>query len=271
MGVTRTNSPGKRAIVGTAPGTPAPVVGATLTEVPRDGERPQKTGPDFQTKLNELKACIASADWDGLEKRLPDCMAENAALTAGYLDAALPSRSRDVILPRVVQLWAARSPLEALEWTVKLKDFDEIETLVGVVYLKWAETAPQAAVAAETKIGALGASRGDVLRNLTGQWAERDLTAASAWVVSQPADDLRAELIEQIAIRLTKTDPSKAAKLVVKEIPVGTRQNEAIIAVLHQWALRDMEKAKVWALHFPADEVLSVKIRNELDGIGMGL
>lgn len=192
-------------------------------------------------------------------------------MTASYLDEVLPSGSRDVILPRVVQLWAARSPLEALEWTVKLKDFDEIETLVGVVYLKWAETAPQAAVAAEAKIGALGASRGEVLRNLTGQWAERDLTAASEWAVSQPADDLRAELIEQIAIRLTKTDPAQAAKWVVKEIPSGTRQNEAIIAVLHQWALKDMERAKAWASHFPADEGMSVKIRNELDGIAMGL
>lgn len=235
------------------------------------GEVPKASALDFQASLKQLAASAVSSDWGQIDKLLSVCMAENPAETAAYLDAARLGGNRELVLTRVAQLWSAHDPVAALQWAVRRDDVGEQESLAGAVYLKWAEADPASAVSAAEQVGGLNTTRMDVTRNLVSQWAARDLPASVSWVKARPPGDSRTQLIEQVAIRLAETSPASAVGLVEENIPPGNRHNEAIIAVLHQWALHDFSGAKAWASHFPVDEVMSVKIRNELDAVGAGL
>lgn len=110
----------------------------------------------------------------------------------------------------------------------------------------------------DTKPGLIG--------NLTTQWAARDFDAALAWVRQLESSDQRDELFARLVFVASKSDPAAAARLVIGEITPGSRQDEAAISVLHQWALRDLPAAAAWATAFPTGE-LSERARSEIEGL----
>ncbi len=62
------------------------------------------------------------------------------------------------------------------------------------------------------------------------------------------------------------TEPAAAANFVVREIPPGSAQTEAVISILHQWALRNFDDAAAWVELFPDGEIRERAI-NELAGV----
>lgn len=252
-----------------------PVAGSTALppalSTPANAPESKTAAPDFRTLLERIAAAAVSNNWARIDGDLAVCVAGNPRATAAYLDAAQLGGNRELLLGRFAQLWSAGDPVAALQWAVSRDDVGEQEFLSGTVYLKWAETDPASAVAAAEKVRILGPTRTDVMRNLVSQWAGQDLASSLSWVKARPVDDQRSQLIGQVAIRLAETSPVEAIALVQEDIAPGNRQREAILAVLHQWAIHDLPAAKAWASHFPADEVMRIKIRNELDAIGTGL
>ncbi|MEO7341735.1 MAG: hypothetical protein ABI073_12720 [Luteolibacter sp.] len=52
----------------------------------------------------------------------------------------------------------------------------------------------------------------------------------------------------------------------MENVPAGRAQTEAVMAVLHQWALRDLTAAGKWVEDFPESD-LRTRAVSELNGI----
>jgi hypothetical protein len=102
--------------------------------------------------------------------------------------------------------------------------------------------------------------------NLTQKWAGEDLNAARDWVVNQPDSEIRGALLHRIAIEQTESDPVAAAHLVAEEIPPGPAQTEAVVTVVHRWALHDPTSAAAWAESFPVG-LIRLRAQQELYGL----
>jgi len=105
-----------------------------------------------------------------------------------------------------------------------------------------------------------------LLENLVGQWATQDLQASHEWVLQQAPGESRDVLMERVAFVCSQSDPVTAARIVTDEMTPGQWQTEAAIAVLHQWALRDLNAAAAWASAFP-DGPLRQRAINEIEGL----
>lgn len=159
----------------------------------------------------------------------------------------------------LARLLAKRNPHQAMQWASAMAAAEERETLMSDICLTWAETNPlQALAMIDSK---LTTSRPNTLASVIAMWASKDLSSASRWVLAQPRDHVRNELVQRLAIKQAELQPRQAAKLVLEEIPGGETQSEAIISVLHQWALRDAVSAKAWIELFPAGPTKERAIR----------
>jgi len=73
-------------------------------------------------------------------------------------------------------------------------------------------------------------------------------------------------LMARLAYVQSQTDPASGARLAVKEIAAGSVQDEAVISVVHQWALRDLAGAQAWVNKFPEGPI-RVRASTELIGV----
>ena len=105
-----------------------------------------------------------------------------------------------------------------------------------------------------------------LLTSLIGQWAIHDFDGAHVWIKTQEAGDWRNDMLARLAFIRAQTDPLAAARLAVVEISSGRARDEAMISVLHQWALRDPEMAKAWADSFQ-DDILKTRALAEIQGL----
>ncbi len=105
-----------------------------------------------------------------------------------------------------------------------------------------------------------------LLTSLVGQWALHDFDGAHAWIKTQEIGDWRNDMLARLAYLRAQTDPLAAARLAVAEISPGPARDEAMISVLHQWALRDPETAKAWADSF-RDDRLKTRALAEIQGL----
>lgn len=105
-----------------------------------------------------------------------------------------------------------------------------------------------------------------LLTSLIGQWAMDDFDGAHAWIKIQETGDWRNDMLARLAYLRAHSDPLAAARIAVAEISPGRARDEAMISVLHQWALRDPEPAKAWADSF-RDDTLKTRALAEIQGI----
>lgn len=118
--------------------------------------------------------------------------------------------------------------------------------------LRLAETDPLAAIDLAIAQN-LSADDPGLLPALMLRWAERDFSGALDWTRAQPRDAWRDDILARLAFLRAQTEPLVAAHLVVTDIPSGPARDEAIISVVHQWALRDTEAAGLWAESLDAE------------------
>lgn len=135
--------------------------------------------------------------------------------------------------------------------------------------LELAETDPRAALELAITTRLYDTTPG-LLENLTGQWAARDDKAAHAWVLQQSPGEWRDSLMARVAYSLSQSNPAEAAQIVASEISEGSVQDEAAISVLHQWALRDYDDAKSWAVTF-APGPFKARALAEVEGVNQYL
>jgi hypothetical protein len=173
--------------------------------------------------------------------------------------------THDLVLHRVAQLWAARDTSAALDWAATLGNARERDEILNDVFLQIAESDPAEAVRTRRRY-VTDEKPNAGLEALAQRWAEKDFPAALDWALSGAAGEQRNQLIARLAYVQSQTAPFEAATLAVENVPAGRVQTEAVMAVLHQWALRDLTAAEQWAEGFPEGD-LRTRAVNELNGI----
>jgi hypothetical protein len=156
---------------------------------------------------------------------------------------------RQGLIRDLLTRWAARDAEAALKWVSSLKDASRRRSSRATVCLAIAEEDPRRAVVLALAHGADEEDDGGLLESLTMQWCEKETENVLEWAQSQPPGEWRERLLARASFVLSKTDPSRAAQLVAG-LEGGTLQDEAAVAVLHQWALKDPSAALQWAETF---------------------
>jgi len=102
--------------------------------------------------------------------------------------------------------------------------------------------------------------------SLVARWAAQDFERAYEWTKAQEPGPPRDEMFARLAYLRAQADPAAAARLVATDIPAGPVQDEAVISVIHQWALQDPHGAAIWAESLP-DETLRQRASEEIAGL----
>lgn len=145
--------------------------------------------------------------------------------------------------------WALRDAKAALGWVSSLEDPAARCSARSTVCLAVAEKDPRGAIMLALAHGADEDDDGGLLECLAMQWCEKESEAALDWAITQPSGEWRDRLVGGASFVVSKLDPVRAAHL-VSELEPGTLQDEAVMAVLHQWALKDSSAALQWAEAF---------------------
>lgn len=244
---------------------PGCAAGRSVAEEPDTAE--MTVGKGASTALELLRQALGSKDprrqEAAMEKLIPACLAIDAAETARMV-ARLPAGPwRERALRLLAQTWAGSDARVALDWAARLPDKTERSVALADACLGVAEKDPRLALqlAAEYRIpdNALWA-------NLTQQWAEQDMPAASSWVARLAPGAERDRLLQRVAFVESKADPVQAARLAIEQISPGDTQNEAVISVLQQWGQKDLLAATDWVRRFPDGE-LRDRALAEVEGV----
>jgi hypothetical protein len=227
----------------------------------------QKTDP--AEVLGQIRKALASTDTADqtavFSHLLAALVRADPQAAAHFAETIEPAGTRELILHRVAQLWAARDAKAALEWAAKLPTPGERDALVTDVCLQLSESDPAEAVRTLSQ-HAPGENPHGGLEALVQRWAENDFLAARDWALSRPAGWRHDRFIARIAFHLAADSPLEAATLVANEIPEGGTETEAVMAVLHQWATRDPAAAAEWVELFP-EGGLRTRAFSEIGGI----
>ena len=160
------------------------------------------------------------------------------------------SSERDVLVRELLSTWASRDAEAALDWVSSLEDAAARRTARATVCLSLAEEDPRHAVTLALAHGADEDDDSGLLECLTMQWCEKESGAALDWALTQPRGEWQDRLVARASVVLSKSDPVRAGSL-VSGLEPGVLQEEAAMAVLHQWALQDPSAALEWAEGFP--------------------
>ena len=160
------------------------------------------------------------------------------------------SSERDVLVRELLSTWASRDAEAALDWVSSLEDAAARRTARAAVCLSLAEEDPRHAVTLALAHGADEDDDSGLLECLTMQWCEKESGAALDWALTQPRGEWQDRLVARASFVLSKSDPVRAGRLVAGLEP-GVLQEEAAMAVLHQWALQDPSAHSSAAEGFP--------------------
>lgn len=94
-----------------------------------------------------------------------------------------------------------------------------------------------------------------LIASLMTRWAAQDFDGAYEWTRTQEPGAWRNDILGRLAFLRAQTAPIAAARLVVTDIPAGHARDEAMISVIHQWALKDTEAAGLWARSLDNDRL----------------
>jgi hypothetical protein len=160
------------------------------------------------------------------------------------------SRVRDLL-----SAWAVQDAEAALRWVSSLEDHAARRCARSTVCFALAEKDPRQAVTLALAHGADEDDDRGLLECLTMRWCERECEVVLDWAREQPPGEWRERLLSRASFVLSKSDPAAAADL-ISDLKPGAVQDEAAMAVLHQWALKDSSAALEWAEAFPGGDLL---------------
>jgi len=84
------------------------------------------------------------------------------------------------------------------------------------------------------------------------QWARQDPDAAWGWVLKQPDDDRRVEMLEELCYEIAQDgDPARAVALADK---LHLTSHGTLANLEQQWAQNDLPAAREWAVAKPAGD-----------------
>jgi hypothetical protein len=145
--------------------------------------------------------------------------------------------------------WAMQDPEAALNWAASQENPAVRRSARSTVCHTVAEKDPRRAVELALAHDADQESDDTLLDHLAMLWLQKEAIPALEWARGQPGGEWKDRLLSKLSFVLSKSDPVTAAQLVA-DLPSGEMQDEAAIAVLHQWALQDASAARQWATGF---------------------
>ncbi len=156
---------------------------------------------------------------------------------------------RESRIRNLLSAWAAQDAEAALKWVSALENPAARCSARSTVCLAVAEKDPRRAVVLALAHGTDQEDDCGLLECLAMQWCEKESEAVLDWAREQPPGEWRNRLLARASFVLSKSDPAAAARL-VSGLEPGSVQEEAAMAVLHQWALQDYSAALRWAEAF---------------------
>ena len=214
------------------------------------GDRRAANAVTVANLLDRLEACRDAGenfDREAFSVLLERLLQLDGGMAASFVDSLPVGHVRSEALRRFAQAFASLDPERAELWASSLSDEAERESALGDVCSRIALTDAGNAVRTFERHQLSGV----LLENLVQQWADQDFSAAAAWALARPTGEQRDQMCGRLAIVLSATEPASAANLVLKEIPAGLIQTEAVVSVLYQWGTRDMDGASAWVALFP--------------------
>ncbi len=198
-----------------------------------------------------------------MEVFLPALIKENTLAAARLVESLEPWASREEAMHQLARAWARLDPDKAARWAAALQDRVERDSALNDVCLQLAQTEPRQAIETALRYS----SHDTTLRNqLVSLWGSTDFAAALKWVEQSAGVLNRDQAYAQLARIKAESVPAEAAGLVVERMSAGSLQDEAAMAVLHQWVLRDPGGAVAWVNQFPAGK-LRLRAQGEIDGM----
>lgn len=151
-----------------------------------------------------------------------------------------PSKKRDI----------AQSIRNALE----IASTEERERVLGEIIRNAFETAPEIAMEALDHLPQDSPERANTLRHLTQTMIGKSTDEALAWAETLNSPTDVALVKEQIALSLSASDPTQAAKLVLEAADTSIQLSETAVQVLKTWVVTAPAAAAAWAQKLPTGE-----------------
>lgn len=185
-----------------------------------------------------------------MNQLLPRLVRQDPA-AAGHLALAWEAGPlRDELLAQVIRLWTEQDVGDALTWLTSLLDPAD-RRAAAVVMVNTVAQSDRAGALDLVRYLKVGLDDGSAER-MAQLWAEEEPQAAIGWVIRQPAGTVRDRLLARIVHVRAQQDPAEAARLVANEFSPGSIRDQATLAVVRQWAMRDVFAASAWVGAFPA-------------------
>jgi hypothetical protein len=180
---------------------------------------------------------------------LPRLVAGDPA-AAGRLALAWESGPlRQELLREVVRSWAAVDPGSLITWQTSLLDPADRTLAAEATIAQVAQTDPAGALELAWLLR-VGLEDGRIERRAQ-LWTEEEPAAAIAWVRAQPTGNLRDRLLARIARVRARSNPTEATGLLLGYMSAGNARDEALLAVVGEWARRDAANAAPGIDQFP--------------------
>lgn len=153
-----------------------------------------------------------------------------------------PDTAREDAIRELAQEWARVSPAAAERWARRLQDPAERERALTQICFELAAKDPREAI----RIAQTGSLHPATVDAIVTRWAGEDFSTASSWVGALPDGEARDRMLMRLVQSKAGSAPDEAAAMLSESPLSGTMQDEAAMAVLHQWLLKDPEAAREW-------------------------
>jgi len=220
--------------------------------------------PAYAKRFNEIMMLV---DLEERKRQLDALFQEwtsrDAPAAAAFVLTVQDEDLRKESMLRVMQTWGTQDAKSALAWA-KDAGFDtnyEREVAMSMACAQVANTNPAEAIRLALQYK-FDESSVDLLEGLTARWAETDLSAASDWVIKQPAGEWRDKLIQSIALEGFDAAPDASTQLVLDQIPAGDDRDKAILSLVSKLAFNDSDKALAWVESFPEGTLRESALEN---------
>jgi hypothetical protein len=259
---------------------PAHAAGAVRPIDTVNGQLPLPKGPnrdrpraEFQTDgsvdaaLDDFQRTFQAATEEELDlvaaEHLPGIVRRDPQKAARFVELQSPSQRRDVLIRHVSRLWGASDAEAALVWAQSLPEVRESGLARRAVCLSMSQTDPAAAVRSCEGSDAEGDAD---FQGIFQSWVQMDPSAAGKWLAAQPTTAKLEKLRQRYVHVLAKTDPVEALRMAQESFTFPADRDEAVLTVLHQWALHEPNAAWNWAAgHAP--EHLEARALAEIEGL----
>lgn len=233
-------------------GTGAMALVLTISLLPRAGDSPHAT-KESHKRLPQAGSATQDTDpRSGKSHPSRSVEAHDRFREQARQVSSMPQdTARENAIRELAQQWAKEVPLAAERWAKALEDPSERERALTQVCLEVSAIDPRDAI----RIARANELHHGIVDAITGRWASTDFDAAFAWADKEPHGEARDRLLSRLIQSRASDAPAEAASMLSNSRLSGQAHEDAALAIVHQWFLKDPEAARQWVNDFPEGPV----------------